>query len=150
MTRKERHIFAKRETKEIYNRVWKWVLIGVGVGALLHGFVPQTFFEDHLGSGNWWTVPAASIVGIPLYANATGMVPVAESLLGKGLPIGTTMTFMMSVVAASFPEFMMLKQVMKWRLLVIFFFLLLTLFTISGWFFNYLEAIEVLKVTITK
>jgi len=136
MTMKERHEFAKNELKEIFGRVWKWVIIGVGAGAALHGYVPESFISETLGSGEWWTVPSSVFIGIPLYANASGIIPVAESLLGKGLPIGTTLAFMMSTVAASFPEFMMLKQVMKPKLLFIFFALLLVLFTITGWIFN--------------
>ena len=133
---KDRHDFARYELKEIFSRVWKWVLIGVGLGAALHGFVPENLITDHLGSGQWWSVPAAVALGIPLYANASGIIPVAETLLSKGLPVGTAMAFMMSVVAASFPEFMMLKQVMKPRLLLIFFLLLLFFFTAAGWIFN--------------
>ncbi len=136
LTLRDRHEFARDELKEIFSRVWKWVLIGVGLGAALHGFVPEGFITDSLGDGQWWSVPAAVVLGIPLYANASGIIPVAESLLAKGLPVGTTMAFMMSVVAASFPEFMMLKQVMKPRLLVIFFLLLLFFFTTAGWIFN--------------
>jgi uncharacterized membrane protein YraQ (UPF0718 family) len=133
---KERHEFAKKELKEIYGRVWKWVIIGVGAGAALHGYAPEDFISGHLASGELWTVPAAVLLGIPLYANATGVIPIAESLLSKGLPIGTTVAFMMSTVAASFPEFMMLKQVMKVKLLLIFFLMLLVFFTITGWIFN--------------
>lgn len=133
---KNRHEFARDELKEIFSRVWKWVIIGVGLGAALHGFVPENFITNSLGDGQWWSVPAAVVLGIPLYANASGVIPVAESLLAKGLPVGTTMAFMMSVVAASFPEFMMLKQVMKPRLLLIFFMLLLFFFTTAGWIFN--------------
>ena len=133
---KQRHEFAKNELHEIFSRVWKWVIIGVGLGAALHGFVPEELITSALGAGQWWSVPAAVTLGIPLYANASGIIPVAESLLAKGLPVGTTMAFMMSVVAASFPEFMMLKQVMKPRLLLIFFLLLLFFFTSAGWIFN--------------
>lgn len=133
---KERHLFAKDEVGTIFGRIWKWVLIGVGAGAMLHGFVPEEFITDTLGDGQWWSVPAAVLLGIPLYANATGIIPVAESLLLKGLPVGTTLALMMSTVAASFPEFVLLKQVMKSRLLVFFFFLLLVMFTLAGWIFN--------------
>lgn len=132
----ERHAFAKQELKEIVGRIWKWVFIGIGAGALLHGYVPEEFITSRLGSGSWWSVPGAVLLGIPLYSNASGMIPVAESLLGKGLPVGTTLAFMMSTVAASFPEFMLLKQVMKPRLLVIFFFMLLVFFTAAGWILN--------------
>ncbi|OQY07854.1 MAG: hypothetical protein B6I25_00695 [Planctomycetales bacterium 4572_13] len=136
MSFRDRHEFARDELKTIFRRVWKWVLIGVGLGALLHGFVPEEFVVEHLGAGQWWSVPAATLLGIPLYSNASGVIPVAESLLNKGLPVGTTLAFMMSTVAASFPEFMILKQVMKPKLLLIFFLLLLTMFTAVGWIFN--------------
>lgn len=132
----ERHDFAKAETLEIFGRVWKWVIIGVGLGAMLHGFVPNGWIEQHLGDGQWWSVPAAVIVGIPLYSNATGVIPVMESLIVNGLPIGTTLAFCMSTVAASFPEFILLKQVMQWRLLATVFLMLLVSFTAIGWIFN--------------
>ncbi|YCM45941.1 permease [Verrucomicrobiaceae bacterium 227] len=133
---RDRHDFAKRELLDILGRVWKWVFIGVGLGAALHGFVPTAWIEGSLGSGQWWSVPAAVLLGIPLYSNATGVIPVMESLIAKGLPLGTTMAFCMSTVAASFPEFILLKQVMTWKLLVIIFVLLLTSFTVVGWTLN--------------
>lgn len=133
----ERHQFAKAEALEIFGRVWKWVIIGVGLGAALHGFVPEGWVETHLGQGQWWSVPAAVLVGIPLYSNATGIIPVMESLLANGLPIGTTLAFCMSTVAASFPEFILLKQVMQWRLLAVLLVVLLTAFTLVGWIFNF-------------
>jgi uncharacterized membrane protein YraQ (UPF0718 family) len=135
---KERHTFAKQEMLEIFGRVWKWVIIGVGLGAALHGFVPDGWIQEHLGDGQWWSVPAAVLLGIPLYSNATGVIPVMESLLKNGLPIGTTLAFCMSTVAASFPEFILLKQVMQWRLLAVFFVMLLASFTLVGWIFNFL------------
>lgn len=138
LTFAERHRFAQDETREIFGRVWKWVLIGVGLGATLHGFVPDGWIEAHLGDGQWWSVPAAVGLGIPLYSNATGVIPVMESLIVNGLPIGTTLAFCMSTVAASFPEFILLKQVMQWRLLATLFVLLLTAFTLVGWIFNLL------------
>ncbi|WP_267784942.1 permease [Vibrio cholerae] len=131
-----RHQFAKQEMVEIIGRVWKWVFIGVGIGAGLHGFVPDGWIEAHLGAGQWWSVPASVLIGIPLYSNATGVIPIMESLLRNGLPIGTTLAFCMSTVAASVPEFVMLKQVMQWRLLGLLFGLLLTAFTVMGWIFN--------------
>jgi uncharacterized membrane protein YraQ (UPF0718 family) len=132
----DRHKFAKRELLDILRRVWKWVFIGVGLGAALHGFVPVSWIETNLGSGQWWSVPLAVVLGIPLYSNATGVIPVMESLITKGLPIGTTLAFCMSTVAASFPEFILLKQVMTWRLLAIIFTLLLGSFTVVGWTLN--------------
>jgi uncharacterized membrane protein YraQ (UPF0718 family) len=135
----DRHEFAKHELFDILSRVWKWVFIGVGLGAALHGFLPVAWVEAHLGRGQWWSVPLAVLLGIPLYSNATGVIPVMESLISKGLPIGTTMALCMSTVAASFPEFILLKQVMTWRLLAIIFALLLTSFTVVGWALNYLS-----------
>lgn len=135
---KERHTFAKQEMLEIFGRVWKWVIIGVGLGSALHGFVPEGWIEEHLGNGQWWSVPLAVLLGIPLYFNATGVIPVMESLIKQGLPVGTTLAFCMSTVAASFPEFILLKQVMQWRLLAVLFVLLLIAFTLIGWIFNYL------------
>lgn len=136
----ERHRFAKDETLEIFGRVWKWVIIGVGLGAALHGFVPDGWIERYLGDGQWWSVPAAVLLGIPLYSNATGVIPVMESLIVNGLPIGTTLAFCMSTVAASFPEFILLKQVMQWRLLATVFAMLLLSFTLIGWLFNGFSA----------
>lgn len=136
LTFQERHQFAKDELKEIVGRIWKWVLIGVGLGAALHGFVPDGWFAENLGSGQWWSVPAAVLAGLPLYSNATGVIPVMESLIVKGLPVGTTLAFCMSTVAASFPEFIMLKQVMSFRLLAIIFVILLANFMVVGWVIN--------------
>ncbi|MDA3962880.1 MAG: permease [Planctomycetota bacterium] len=132
----ERHDFAKVELRDILSRVWKWVFIGVGLGAALHGFVPESWFEENLGSHQWWSVPAAVLAGIPLYSNATGVIPVMESLIGKGLPLGTTLAFCMSTVAVSFPEFILLKQVMTWRLIAIIIALMLASFTLVGWSIN--------------
>lgn len=139
LTLKDRHEFAREELKEIVGRIWKWVIIGVGLGAGLHGFVPDGWFADNLGNGQWWNVPAAVLAGLPLYSNATGVIPVMESLILKGLPVGTTLAFCMSTVAASFPEFVMLKQVMQWRLLATIFVILLVNFMIVGWLINLLS-----------
>lgn len=136
LTMSERHAFAKREMIDIFRRVWIWVIIGVGLGSALHGFVPDGWIETHLGTGQWWSVPAAVLVGIPLYSNATGVIPVMMSLITNGLPIGTALAFCMSTVAASFPEFILLKQVMQWKLLAILFAMLLASFTVVGWIFN--------------
>lgn len=133
---RDRHEFAKQELLDILSRVWKWVFIGVGLGAALHGFLPISWVETNLGSGQWWSVPSAVLLGIPLYSNATGVIPVMESLITKGLPIGTTLALCMSTVAASFPEFILLKQVMTWRLLATILALLLTSFTVVGWTLN--------------
>ena len=133
---RQRHQFAREELAEIFSRVWKWVFIGVGIGAALHGFVPDSWFAANLGEGQWWSVIAAVAVGIPLYSNATGVIPIMESLILKGLPLGTTLAFCMSTVAASIPEFVLLKQVMRWRLLATVFVMLLLSFTLVGWLLN--------------
>lgn len=137
----ERHIFAKNETLTIFKRVWIWIIVGVGLGAALHGFVPEGWIATHLGAGQWWSVPAAVMIGIPLYSNATGVIPVMESLIVNGLPIGTTLAFCMSTVAASFPEFILLKQVMKWQLLSALLLVLLVSFTLVGWVLNFVSPL---------
>lgn len=132
----QRHAFAWGETRSIFKKVWLWVIVGVGIGAALHGFVPDDWFARHLGAGEWWTVPAAVLVAIPLYSNVTGIVPIMESLLMKGLPLGTTMAFCMSAVAASIPEVMLLRRIMTFRLQIIFLSYLWVIFTLVGWLFN--------------
>jgi hypothetical protein len=136
LTPSDRHKFAISESKEIFARVWLWVIIGVGLGAALHGFVPEGWITANLGEGQWWSVPTAVLLGIPLYSNATGVIPIMESLITNGLPVGTALAFCMSTVAASFPEFILLKQVMQWKLLAILFVMLLIAFTLVGWIFN--------------
>ena len=136
----KRHAFAKDETLTIFKRVWIWVIVGVGLGAALHGFVPDGWIASHLGAGQWWSVPVAVLIGIPL-SNATAVIPVMESLIVNGLPIGTTLAFCMSTVAASFPEFILLKQVMKWQLLGTLLLVLLVSFTLVGWVFNFVSPL---------
>jgi small redox-active disulfide protein 2 len=106
-----RHRYALAEVREILGRIWMWVLIGIGVGALFHGFVPAGWVTEHLGGDSWYTVPAAVVLGIPLYSNATGVIPVAEAMLGKGVAVGTTLALMMSVAALSLPEMLILDCV---------------------------------------
>lgn len=136
LTVRHRHTFAYSETASIFKRVWKWVIIGVGIGAALHGFVPDNWFAENLGAGEWWSVPTSVLVAIPLYSNVTGIIPIMESLLMKGLPIGTTMAFCMSAVAASIPEVMMLRQIMTIKLQAAFIGYLWVIFTLMGWLFN--------------
>ena len=138
LTLRQRHFFALSETTTIVKRIWLWVIIGVGAGAALHGYVPEDFFASHFGGNDFWSVPLAVLTGIPLYSNVTGIVPVMESLLAKGLPIGTTLAFCMSTVAVSLPEVLMLKQVMQWKLLAVFIGCALVIFTLAGWLFNLL------------
>lgn len=137
-TLRQRHAFAYNETASIFKRIWKWVIIGVGIGAALHGFVPDNWFAENLGAGEWWSVPASVLVAIPLYSNVTGIIPIMESLLMKGLPIGTTLAFCMSAAAASIPEVMMLRQIMTIKLQAAFIGYLWVIFTLVGWLFNIL------------
>jgi len=131
-----RQRYALSEVKEIVGRIWKWVLLGIGVGALFHGFVPEGWVSDHLGGDAWYTVPAAVVLGIPLYSNATGVIPVAEAMLGKGVAVGTTLALMMSVAALSVPEMLILRRVVKWQALALFAGVLAVAFTLVGWGFN--------------
>jgi uncharacterized membrane protein YraQ (UPF0718 family) len=131
-----RHRYALGEVREIVGRIWLWVLIGIGVGALFHGFVPADWVTGHLGGNAWYTVPAAVLLGIPLYSNATGIIPVAEAMLGKGVAVGTTLALMMSVAALSLPEMLILRKVIRWQALALFAGVLAIAFTLVGWAFN--------------
>jgi len=131
-----RHRFAVAEVKEILRRIWKWVFIGIGVGALFHGYVPDEWVVEHLSDGQWLAVPAAVLVGIPLYSNATGVIPVAEAMLGKGVAVGTVLAFMMSIAALSIPEMLILRKVIRWQALALFASVLGGSFVLVGWTFN--------------
>ncbi|HFE37243.1 MAG TPA: permease [Gammaproteobacteria bacterium] len=133
---KGRHRYAMAEVKEIVGRIWKWVLIGVGVGALFHGFVPESWVAANLGGGHWYTVPLAVILGVPLYSNATGVIPIAEAMLGKGVALGTVLALMMSIAALSLPEMLILRKVIHWKALAIYASVLAVAFTLVGWGFN--------------
>jgi len=131
-----RHHYALAEVREIVGRIWTWVLIGIGVGALFHGFVPAGWVSENLGGDSWYTVPAAVVLGIPLYSNATGVIPVAEAMLGKGVAVGTTLALMMSVAALSLPEMLILRKVIQWQALALLAAVLAVAFTLVGWGFN--------------
>ncbi len=137
LTLKHRLNHAWGETKDILQRVWLYVLIGVGVGAAIHGFVPQEWFIAHAGKDNLFAVPMAVIMAVPLYSNVTGVVPVAEVLISKGLPVGTTLAFIMSTVAISLPELVILRKVLKVQMLAFFVAYLALAFVIVGYVFNY-------------
>lgn len=106
--------------QDIVGKVWLWVAAGIAVGAFIHGFVPAGVLAAIMGRGTWWSVPAAVLIGIPMYSNAAGIVPVVEALLGKGAALGTTLAFMMSVVALSLPETIILRKVLTLRLIAVF------------------------------
>jgi uncharacterized membrane protein YraQ (UPF0718 family) len=138
LTIKKRLRHAWDETADILKRVWLYVLIGVGVGAGIHGFVPQEWFIEHAGANNLFAVPLAVIMAVPLYSNVTGVVPVAEVLVAKGLPVGTTLAFIMSTVAISLPELVILRKVLKVQMLAFFVAYLALAFVIVGYGFNWI------------
>ncbi|MFA6520661.1 MAG: permease [Candidatus Paceibacterota bacterium] len=138
MTRKERIIYAKDYTLDILKKVWIYILIGIGIGAWIHGYVPADFLATYAGSDKWYAVPLAVLIGIPLYSNATGVIPLVSALTEKGVAMGTTLAFMMSVTALSLPEFMILKRVMKMRLIFIFAGIVGVGITLTGYLFNIL------------
>lgn len=106
--------------RDIVGRVWPWIIAGIAAGAAIHGYVPAETMGAIMGRDAWWSVPAAIGLGIPMYSNAAGIIPVIEALIGKGAPLGTALAFMMSVIALSLPEMIILRQVLSVRLLVVF------------------------------
>ena len=131
-----RHRYAISEVKEIVGRIWKWVVLGVGLGALFHGYFPQEWASNLSETNNFFAVPIAVIIGVPLYSNAVGVIPLAEAMLIKGVAIGTTLAFMMSIAAISLPELLILRKVIKWQALVLFTVIVTVSIIIVGWFFN--------------
>jgi hypothetical protein len=103
--------------KDIVGRVWIYIVLGIAVGAGIHGYVPENFLASFMGREAWWSVPAAVVLGIPMYSNAAGIIPIVEALLGKGAALGTVLAFMMSVIALSLPEMVILRKVLKPRLI---------------------------------
>ena len=124
--------------KELMQKIWLFVLLGVGVGAFLHGYVPQEFFMKYMGNNNFYSVPLAVIIGIPLYADATTIIPIAQVLIHKGAAIGTVLVFMMSVVGLSLPEMIILSRVMKRELIIRYVIFMFITFTIVGYFYNFI------------
>lgn len=120
----------------IVRGVLLYVIIGIAIGAAMHGFVPEGFFEVYLAKDNWYSVPLAVILGVPMYANAAGIVPVIQVFVAKGVPLGTAIAFMMAVVGLSLPEATLLKKVMTWRLIGIFFGVVALFIILSGYLFN--------------
>ncbi|WP_338731473.1 permease [Mangrovimonas cancribranchiae] len=121
---------------DIVKGVLLYVIIGIAIGAAMHGYVPENFFNQYLGGGEWWTVPLAVLIAIPMYANAAGIVPVIEVFVAKGVPLGTAIAFMMATVGLSIPEATLLKKVMSLKLIAIFFGVVTIAIIISGFLFN--------------
>jgi len=127
--------------KEIVGKIWIYILIGIAVGAGAHGFVPDEYLAGALGSQNWYSVPLAILVGIPLYSNAAGIIPIVSVLIEKGVTLGTALAFMMSVIGLSLPEIIILKKVLKWQLIGIFIGVVAIGIVIVGLIFNYIVFI---------
>lgn len=134
-SQKQRIEFAKDEVKTIFKKVWIYVIAGVTLGGIFHGFAPEGILAKY-ASNSLFGVPIATLIGVPLYSNVMGMIPIIESLVGKGLPVGTALAFLMAVTALSLPEIIILKKVLKKKL--IFTFILVTSIAImlTGWLFN--------------
>ncbi|MGA9253468.1 MAG: permease [Roseobacter sp.] len=124
------------QVREIVGKVWIWVLIGIAIGAAIHGYIPEEVMLRIMGGEAWWSVPAAVVVGVPMYTNAAGVIPIVEALLGKGASLGTTLAFMMSVIALSLPEMIILKQVLTYRLIAIFLAVVAAGILATGFLFN--------------
>lgn len=123
--------------KEIVGKIWIYIIIGIAVGAGAHGYVPEDFLGSLLGKGNWYGVPLAILMGIPMYSNAAGIIPIVSVLIEKGVSLGTALAFMMSVIALSLPEIIILKKVLKWQLITIFVGIVALGIVIVGFIFNY-------------
>jgi uncharacterized membrane protein YraQ (UPF0718 family) len=134
--------FAQRITsgfdavKEIVGKVWIYVVIGIAVGAGIHGYVPENFMASLMGKSAWWSVPVAVVIGVPMYSNAAGIIPIVQALLEKGASLGTVLAFMMSVIGLSLPETIILKKVLKIKLIVVFISIVAAGIIIVGYLFN--------------
>ncbi len=136
MTRKERISYSKEQVRGIIQRVWLYVLIGVGIGAAIHNWIPQSIIENAIGENNPFAVLLATIVGIPMYADIFGTLPIAEALFTKGVDVGTILSFMMAVTALSLPSMIMLSKAVKPKLLAIFVSIVSVGIIIIGYLFN--------------
>ncbi len=133
---KERLLYAKESTKDILKRVWLYVVVAIGIGGFIHGYVPEDFLVRYAGPGNPFAVPVAVLLGVPLYANAAGVIPIVYALMEKGLSTGTVLAFMMAVTALSFPEMIILRKVLKIPLLGVFVGIMTVAIIAVGYLFN--------------
>ncbi|WP_041273482.1 permease [Desulforapulum autotrophicum] len=136
LTWNDRIIYGWDAVKEIIGRVWIYVILGIAVGAGIHGFVPEGVMASIMGKGSWWSVPLSVVIGIPMYSNAAGVIPVVEALLGKGAALGSVLAFMMSVIALSLPEMVILRKVLKPRLIGVFVGVVASGILFVGYLFN--------------
>jgi uncharacterized membrane protein YraQ (UPF0718 family) len=128
--------YAFQTVKDIVGKIWIYIIIGIAVGAGAHGYIPADFLSDLLGKDNWYGVPIAILMGIPLYSNAAGVIPIVSVLMEKGVSLGTALAFMMSVIALSLPEIIILKKVLKWPLIVAFVCIVASGIMLVGFIFN--------------
>jgi len=135
-SRHERLAFCTGQVREILQRVWLYILIGVGIGAAIHNWIPAELIGALLGEEHWWSVPLAALVGVPMYADIFGTLPIAEALVGKGVGLGTVLAFMMAVTALSLPSLIMLKKVVAAPLLALFFAIVVVGIVIIGYLLN--------------
>ncbi|MEG4313961.1 permease [Pseudomonas sp. FIP_A4] len=136
LTLRDRLTYAREQVGEIIRKVWLYILIGVGIGAAIHNWIPAGLIEKVIGQDNWWSVPLATLVAAPMYADIFGTLPIAEALVAKGVGLGTVLAFMMSVTALSLPSLIMLKQVVKAPLLALFVTVVLMGIMLIGYLFN--------------
>ncbi len=136
MSFSERIAEGKESVKNIIGKVWIYIIIGIAIGAIIHGFIPEGLMAKIMGKDSWWSVPAAILIGIPMYSNAAGIIPVVQALMAKGASLGTVLAFMMSVIALSLPEMMILKKVLRPTLIVTFVGVVATGILIVGYIFN--------------
>ena len=136
LTLKEKLRYFWSDGMAITKSIFPYVVLGVGIGALIHGIVPSSFVEHYLSSRAWWSVPLATLLGAPLYANSVSVIPIMQALIGKGVPLGTALAFMTGVVTLSIPEMLILKKVMRWQLLAIFFGITITGIILMGYVLN--------------
>lgn len=130
--------YAFNSVKEIVGKIWIYIIVGIAVGAGAHGYVPEEFLGSLLGKQNWYGVPAAILIGVPMYSNAAGIIPIVSVLIEKGVSLGTALAFMMSVIALSLPEIIILKKVLKWQLIAAFVGIVTLGIIFVGYLFNYL------------
>jgi uncharacterized protein len=133
---RERMPIILKEAFGIIRSVFWYIIIGIGIGGLMHGYIPTGFFEEYISKDNPLGVPMAVILGVPMYSNAAGVLPIIEVFVSKGIPIGTAMAFMMAVIGLSIPEATLLKKVMTWKLIAIFFSVVTACIILSGYIFN--------------
>jgi uncharacterized membrane protein YraQ (UPF0718 family) len=122
--------------REVVGKVWLYLIAGIAVGALIHGYVPADFMASIMGRSAWWSVPLAVLIGIPIYSNAAGVVPVVQALLAKGAALGTVLAFMMAVIGLSLPETILLRKVLKRRLIAVYIAVVATGILLVGYLFN--------------